>query len=71
MTLSELVAAIEDATGRKAILDRQPLQPGDVPVTYASVEKAERLLGFRARVPLADGLRRTVKWFRADRGRAA
>jgi len=35
------------------------------------VEKAERLLGFRARVPLADGLRRTVDWFRADRGRAA
>jgi len=71
VTLSELVAAIEAATGRKAILDRQPPQPGDVPVTYASVEKAERLLGFRARVPLADGLRRTVDWFRADRGRAA
>ena len=71
VTLSELVAAIEDATGRKAIIDHQPSQPGDVPVTYASVEKAERLLGFRARVPLADGLRRTVKWFRADRGRAA
>jgi UDP-glucuronate 4-epimerase len=71
VTLSELVAAIEAATGRKAILDRQPPQPGDVPVTYASVEKAERLLGFRARVTLADGLRRTVDWFRADRGRAA
>ncbi|HLN80574.1 MAG TPA: GDP-mannose 4,6-dehydratase, partial [Thermoanaerobaculia bacterium] len=64
VTLSELVAAIEQATGRKAILDRQPLQPGDVPVTYASVEKAERLLGFRARVTLADGLRRTLDWFR-------
>lgn len=71
VTLSELVVAIEAATGRKAILDRQPPQPGDVPVTYASVEKAERLLGFRARVPLADGLRRTVDWFRTDRGRAA
>jgi UDP-glucuronate 4-epimerase len=71
VTLSELVAAIEQATGRKARLDRQPLQPGDVPVTYASVEKAERLLGFRARVPLTEGLRRTVEWFRAGRGRAA
>jgi UDP-glucuronate 4-epimerase len=69
VTLSELVAAIEQATGRKALLDRQPLQPGDVPVTYASIEKAERLLGFRARVPLAEGLRRTVEWYR--RGRAA
>jgi UDP-glucuronate 4-epimerase len=64
VTLSDLVAAIERATGRKAILDRQPLQPGDVPITYASVEKAERLLGFRARVTLADGLRRTLDWFR-------
>ncbi|MDQ5857257.1 MAG: GDP-mannose 4,6-dehydratase [Acidobacteriota bacterium] len=64
VTLSELVAAIEAATGRKAQLDRQPSQPGDVPVTYASVEKAERLLGFRARIPLAEGLKRSVEWFR-------
>ena len=67
VTLSELVAAIESATGRKATLDRQPLQPGDVPVTYASVEKAERLLGFRARVPLAEGLQHSVEWFRQRR----
>jgi UDP-glucuronate 4-epimerase len=71
VTLSELVTAIEQATGRKARLDRQPSQPGDVPVTYASVEKAQRLLGFRARVALADGLYRTVDWFRTSRGRAA
>ena len=64
MTLTELVGAIEEATGKTAILDRQPSQPGDVPVTYASVEKAERLLGFRARVPLAEGLRRSVEWYR-------
>jgi UDP-glucuronate 4-epimerase len=69
VTLSELVARVEEATGRKARLDRQPTQPGDVPVTYASVEKAERLLGFRARVSLADGLRRTVEWFRNGLGR--
>jgi len=64
VTLSELVVEIESATGRKARLDRQPPQPGDVPVTYASVEKAERLLGFRARVPLAEGLKRSIEWFR-------
>ncbi|HZI66864.1 MAG TPA: NAD-dependent epimerase/dehydratase family protein [Thermoanaerobaculia bacterium] len=64
VTLSELVAQVERATGRKAKLDRQPDQPGDVPVTYASVEKAERLLGFRARVPLAEGIERSVEWFR-------
>jgi UDP-glucuronate 4-epimerase len=65
VTLAELVAALETATGRQALLDPQPAQPGDVPVTCASVEKAERLLGFRARVPLAEGLRRSVEWHRA------
>jgi UDP-glucuronate 4-epimerase len=70
VTLTELVAAIEKATGRTAILDRQPSQPGDVPVTYAAVEKAGRLLGFRARVPLAEGLRRSVDWYRRGRSGA-
>jgi UDP-glucuronate 4-epimerase len=64
VTLSALVAALEAATGRHAVLDRQPEQPGDVPVTYAAVEKAERLLGFRARVPLKEGLARAVEWHR-------
>jgi UDP-glucuronate 4-epimerase len=64
VTLAELVRAVEAATGKTARLDRQAAQAGDVPVTYASVEKAERLLGFRARVSLAEGLRRSVDWWR-------
>lgn len=64
VTLAELVAAIEEATGRKARLDRRPEQPGDVPVTYAAVEKAKEKLGFVARVLLAEGLARTVAWQR-------
>ena len=64
VTLAELVAALERATGRRATLDRQPDQPGDVPVTFAATEKAEKVLGFRARVPLEEGLRRTVAWYR-------
>ena len=67
VTLSDLVSAIEAATGRKAVLDRRPDQPGDVPVTYADVAKAERLLGFKARVPLEEGLRRSVEWYRRER----
>jgi UDP-glucuronate 4-epimerase len=66
VTLSDLVSAIEKATGKKAVLDRQPDQPGDVPVTYADVAKAERLLGFRPRVPLEEGLRRSVEWYRKE-----
>jgi UDP-glucuronate 4-epimerase len=64
VTLTELVAAVETATGKRAKLDRQPEQPGDVPVTFASVAKAERVLNFRARVPLPEGLRRAVEWHR-------
>ncbi|HEY7370425.1 MAG TPA: NAD-dependent epimerase/dehydratase family protein [Thermoanaerobaculia bacterium] len=64
ISLSELVAAIEAATGRTAVVERKPDQPGDVPATYASVEKASRLLSFRPRVPLPEGLRRTVAWLR-------
>lgn len=66
VTLAELVHAIEEATGKTATLDRQPEQAGDMPVTYASAEKAERLLGFRARVALAEGLRRSVEWHRSQ-----
>ncbi|HEV2064160.1 MAG TPA: GDP-mannose 4,6-dehydratase [Thermoanaerobaculia bacterium] len=65
VTLARLVRAIEEATGKTATLDRQPEQAGDVPVTYASAEKAERLLGFHARVALAEGLRRSVEWHRS------
>ncbi len=67
VTLSELVTAIEKAVGRPAILDRQQNQPGDVPVTFASVEKAAKLLHFRARVPLEEGLRRSVEWYRKQK----
>ena len=63
--LADLVAKIEEATGRKARLERLPDQAGDVPVTCADVRKAERLLGFRARVSLEEGLRRSVEWQRS------
>jgi len=65
VTLTELVEALEAATGRRARLDRRPVQAGDVPVTFASVAKAERLLAFRPRVTLEEGLRRSVAWFRS------
>jgi UDP-glucuronate 4-epimerase len=65
VTLAELVEALEAATGRRARLDRRPVQAGDVPVTFASVAKAERLLAFRPKVTLEEGLRRSVAWFRS------
>lgn len=66
VTLTELVEALEAATGKRARLDRRPVQPGDVPVTFASVEKARRLLEFRPKVSLEEGLGRSVAWFRSQ-----
>ena len=69
VTLAQLVEQIEAATGKKARLERLPDQPGDVPATFASIEKAERLLRFRARVSLEEGLRRCVAWHRGPESR--
>jgi UDP-glucuronate 4-epimerase len=69
-TLSELVALIGTECGREPILDRQPMQPGDVVVTYADVSKAREKLDYRPSVPVAEGLRRYVEWVRGTRAGA-
>ena len=66
VSLSELVAAIEAACGRKALLDRQPMQPGDVLVTYADVSKARARLGYAPSTALEEGLARFVEWYRRE-----
>lgn len=62
VTLSALVAALEDALGQKARLDPQPEQPGDVPRTWADLSKARELLSYQPRMNLRDGLRDFVNW---------
>jgi len=65
--LSELIALIENALGKKAIIDRQPLQPGDVPVTFADISKARAKLGYHPQVKVQDGIPLFVDWFRKNR----
>jgi UDP-glucuronate 4-epimerase len=67
--LRELIALLERELGREAVIDRQPLQPGDVPQTFADVSKARRLLGYDPRTPIEEGIRRFVEWFLRDGGR--
>jgi len=62
--LRELIALLERELGRKARIDRQPPQPGDVPQTFADVSKARRLLGYDPRTPIEEGIRRFVGWFK-------
>ena len=62
--LSEMVSILEDAIGREANITFEPDQPGDVPVTYADVTKAVRVLGYEPSVPIEEGIRLFVKWLK-------
>jgi UDP-glucuronate 4-epimerase len=62
----DLIKLIEEATGKKAIIDWQEAQPGDVPITYADVRKAEKLLGYKARTTPEEGIKKFVEWFRSN-----
>ena len=62
--LETFIATLERLLGRQATRDPQPMQPGDVPVTYASIDRLRALTGFAPRTPLAEGLSRFVRWYR-------
>lgn len=62
-TLAGLITAVEDALGKKAIIQDLPLQPGDVPITYADVSKAKRLLGYSPHTPIQEGIPKYVEWY--------
>jgi len=62
--LRDLIAGIENALGEKAKINRLPEQPGDMPVTYADISKARKLLGYNPSTRLSDGLPRFIEWFR-------
>ena len=61
--LKDLIAAIENALGKTAKINRLPEQPGDVPLTCADVSKARKLLGYDPSTRLSDGLPRFIDWF--------
>lgn len=63
--LLELVRALERALGTRAILEHHPEQPGDVPQTWANVDKARRLLGYQPTTPIERGLERFAAWLAA------
>ena len=65
--LSELIALIENELGKRAEIDRQPTQPGDVPQTFADISKARRLLNYNPQTPIEEGIEKFVLWFRSER----
>jgi UDP-glucuronate 4-epimerase len=67
--LLDFIATLEAALGQRAQLDLQPMQPGDVPATYADVTALQAITGStRPCMPLAEGVQRFVDWYRAYHG---
>jgi UDP-glucuronate 4-epimerase len=62
--LRELIALLEKELGAPAKIDRQPLQPGDVPQTFADITKARRLLGYNPQTQIEEGIKNFVTWFK-------
>jgi len=63
VSLKELIAAIEEVTGKKAIIEKHPEQPGDVPRTFADISKAKALLGYNPQTQIGEGLKKFYTWF--------
>jgi UDP-glucuronate 4-epimerase len=68
VTLGRLIELIEAGLGKKAVIDRQPLQPGDVPVTFADIAKARAQLDYQPQVKIEAGIRLFIDWFRKSSG---
>jgi UDP-glucuronate 4-epimerase len=66
--LMRVIELLELETGRKGLLDPQPMQPGDVPETFADISAIERDHGFRPSTSIESGIPRFVAWFRDYHG---
>ena len=63
--LKRLIELLEENLGKKAIIDRQPMQPGDVSITFADVTKARKLLNYDPQTKIEDGIPKFGEWFRS------
>ena len=61
--LLDVVSLLEQALGKKAIRELMPMQPGDVPATFADVDDLMRDVGFKPSTPIAEGIARFVAWY--------
>jgi UDP-glucuronate 4-epimerase len=66
--LETFIALLERLLGRRAIRNPRPMQPGDVPATYASIDRLRQATGFVPKTSLEDGLARFVAWYREYHG---
>jgi UDP-glucuronate 4-epimerase len=62
ISLAELVETIERVVGKRAVIERQPDQPGDVPITFANIDRARAALGYEPTTPVGVGIERYWAW---------
>jgi UDP-glucuronate 4-epimerase len=65
--LNKFISLVEELTGKKAIINPLPMQPGDVDTTYADIRKAKKLLGYHPATDFEESMRQFVEWFRNNR----
>ena len=63
ISLEKMVKTIEKTLNKKAVLDMQPMQQGDVEKTYADISKAKKILGYNPKTQFEDGIKKFVMWF--------
>lgn len=64
--LIDMIKTIEEKTNKKAIIQKLPMQAGDVNITYANIEKARRLIGYEPKVNFETGIENFIKWFKEN-----
>lgn len=67
ITMTALIAMMEEIIGRQAVISRQPAAPGELQTNQADITKARQYLGWEPQVRLVDGVKRLVEWYRAER----
>jgi len=65
--LNDLIKTIASTLGKEPIIERHPMAPGDVPITYADISRSRLLLGFEPRTTIQQGIPRFVEWYRMKR----
>jgi UDP-glucuronate 4-epimerase len=69
--LRYLIELLEENLGKKAIIERLPMQPGDVPQTYADITKARQLLNYNPQTKIEAGIAKFAEWIKSENYRAA
>ncbi len=67
VVLADVITMIEDCLEKKATIEYALMRSADVQATWADIRRAEQLMGWRPRVPIEEGVRRTVEWYQENR----